>query len=785
VHNVNSSSSSSTPWIISQQDLQHLPATVIATLFSVGNGFIGTRGTSSINSAEHTGNIDGTYANGFFVKKKIHYDESAYGFAQYNDTLLQLPETKKITLYYADQLFSVSKVISQTFDLKRALVTESLLLCTPSNQQLRVDISRFISLVEQQLMVHNFSITALNFTGNIKVIFNIDHPEQAPTKTDDPRLGNLSVNNYITEQHDIYEQTTFAKVQRFNLPHQLVISAITPKFDCAALDITDKVNEHSQSNVCYQLNVNTTACNVTLYSYYQVQILDQLLTDESVIKTAIADNANTAINYLAQVSLLNFNQQLTRHHAHLAKFWQDGDIEIVGEPAHQLAIRLNLLHLYMSCGKNGDSNIAAKGLTGPGYDGHYFWDSEIYIVPFFLFSQPDIAKNLLSYRFHKLANAKQRAKELGHQTGALFAWRTISGDECSSYFPAGTAQYHINSAIAYAVKQYFQATEDWQFMCEQGAELVFETARLWPSLGHISTQHQGQFCIDTVTGPDEYSALVNNNYYTNSMAKLHLQFACDLATQLQQHRPEIFQQLTERLALTTNELAQWQNIANTMYLPFDQTRNIHAQDDSFLGKKRWDFENTSQDKYPLLLNFHPLVIYRHQVLKQADVVLADVLLDQTTSVDIKRNNINYYEPLTTHDSTLSACIHSIAYCDLNELDKAYQFFEETLMTDIENRHLNSHYGIHTAAMGGSWLCIVQGFAGFRLRDKVLTFAPKLPTQWKKLTFKLTVLACQIQISIDTKQVTYQLLSGTHAQLMHRQHAFELSTQQPSVTLAIN
>jgi len=501
--------------------------------------------------------------------------------------------------------------------------------------------------------------------------------------------------------------------------------------------------------------------------------------------TKAAELINQAREELLSAKALGYQENLQLHQNLMDTFWQDSDVKITGNERHQLAIRLNMLHLTMSAGKDGQRNIAAKGLTGPGYDGHYFWDSEIYIIPYFIYTQPDVAKNLLSYRFNGLAQAKLRAKEMGHDQGALFPWRTIGGEECSSFFPAGTAQYHINAAISYAVKQYFKASQDWQFILDEGAELVIETARLWPSLGHFNQNKSGLFCIDTVTGPDEYTAIVNNNYYTNSMAKIHLSFAIEIIDKLKEKNIEQYKLLLNKLQFSAEEVILWQEIVDKMYLPHHEELNITPQDDSFLDKKPWDFIGTPKDKYPLLLNFHPLVIYRHQVLKQADVVLANFLQDDEVSIDLKRNNLAFYEKITTHDSTLSACTHSLAYSETGNHEEAFDYFDNTVLTDLDNLHNNSHYGIHTAAMSGSWMCITQGFTGLRIRDNYASFQPKLPEQWQELRFKLKLLGCQIEVTLSNDKVIYQLLSGDELSLRHYQQDLLLTKEQPTMQVAIN
>ncbi len=765
-------------WVVTLNQLQHLEDDVIETLFSLGNGAIGTRGTSGYTCNTTLPKCEGTYINGAYVTESIEYDESAYGFAKFNNKMLQVSNSKSIAISTDNENFELCKVEQRSLNMKNACYSEVLELSTVSGKQIRLNILRFVSQHQQELIINNYTIEPVNFTGTLHVKSFINPNDSSTSQTDDPRVGNLTASKHLSLIEAVSTTDFSYQLQQLDTPDGLVNVATSHQFEPKASVTHNGEISANTGAVTDQFEVLLTD-NSIKFTKYSVCLCEQTgqLTQESQTKEQLTSNIiEQAHQSLKQAKQLGFSKNYQAHLKVMHQFWQDSDIVIKGKKQHQLAIRLNMLHLNMSAGRDGYSNIAAKGLTGPGYDGHYFWDSEIYITPFFIYTQPEIARSLLSYRFSGLGKAKLRAQEMGHEKGALFPWRTIGGSECSSYFPAGTAQYHINAAIAYAVRHYLMATGDLQFIWDKGAELVVETGRLWPSLGHFNTDKNEQFCIDTVTGPDEYTALVNNNYYTNAMAKIHLTFACELIQQLQQSDELKFAVLANKLNLKTDEIELWQNIASNMYLAHDEARNITPQDDSFFSKKQWDFAGTAKEKYPLLLNFHPLVIYRHQVLKQADVILANFLQDDQVEVELKRNNLDFYEPITTHDSTLSACTHSIAYSETGKDKKAFKYFEETLLTDLNNLHENSQYGVHTAAMGGSWMCIIQGFIGLRMRNDYAYFTPKLPKKWKSLSFKLKIKDCQIKITLDDKHIVYQLLSGNKLPLQHNLYTFTLTSE---------
>jgi alpha,alpha-trehalose phosphorylase len=427
-------------------------------------------------------------------------------------------------------------------------------------------------------------------------------------------------------------------------------------------------------------------------------------------------------------------------------------------------------------GRDGKSNISAKGLTGEGYEGHYFWDTEMYIIPAFLYSNPSISRKLLEYRYSTLDKARARAREMSHRKGALFPWRTINGEECSGYFPAGTAQYHINADIAHAIKKYMDVTLDNEFMLQCGAEILFETARLWADLGFFNLSKDGKFCINCVTGPDEYTAIVNNNFYTNVMAGENLEYAYNIAVWMEREHNQNYKRLVSEIGLVPEEIAKWKMAADNMYVPYSGKHGMHLQDDTFLEKKVWDFENVPKENYPLLLHYHPLVIYRHQVCKQADVVLALFLLGHKFSLDQKRRDYDYYEKVTTHDSSLSACIFSIVANDIGYHEKAYDYFIKTARMDLDDYQGNTHHGVHTANMAGSWMCMVNGFAGMRVYDDVISFQPYIHPNWEEYSFKITYRGRIIKLTISNKGTTYELLQGNELEIIHKNITFILKNK---------
>src|SRR6201987_4574329 len=410
--------------------------------------------------------------------------------------------------------------------------------------------------------------------------------------------------------------------------------------------------------------------------------------------------------------------------------------------------------------------------------GHYFWDTEIYLLPFLIYTSPQIARNLLISRYRMLPQARMRARELGHR-GAMFPWRTINGEEASAYYAAGTAQYHINADIMYALRKYVRATGDEQFLPDYGAEMLVETARLWTSLGFYSKEKGGKFVINSVTGPDEYKAVVNNNAYTNLMARENLRYAAQTVESLRATDPAAYNALVHKTALEPSEVEGWMRATESMYVPHDEKRNIIPQDDSFLDREPWDFRNTPREHYPLLLFYHPLNIYRKQVIKQADVVLAMFLLGGEFSQEAKKRNFEFYDPLTTGDSSLSSCVEAIIAAQIGDIEKSIQYGMAALLMDLADVGGNVKDGCHIASMGGTWMMLTYGFGGMRDDDGTLSFWPRrAPEDNAILRFPVTYRGQMLEVEIGLEKVEYALRQGERLVIRHETDEAELTRENP-------
>jgi alpha,alpha-trehalose phosphorylase len=464
------------------------------------------------------------------------------------------------------------------------------------------------------------------------------------------------------------------------------------------------------------------------------------------------------VGAMAAAKLIGWKGMVAEQRQFLDEFWEGADVEVDGDVEIQQAVRFGLFHILQAGARTENRPIPAKGLTGTGYDGHIFWDTETFVLPVLTYTWPAAAADALRWRFMTLDLARAHATELG-LNGAAFPWRTIRGQECSGYWPAGTAAFHINADIAAAVVNYLDATDpahQTDFASEIGLPLLVETARLWRSLG----QHDalGEFRIEGVTGPDEYSAVKDNNVYTNLMAQHNLAAAADLSEKLEDE--------ARKLGVTTEEAASWRDAAHDMYLPYDERLRVHPQHDGFTSYARWDFEATPEDHYPLLLHYPYFQLYRKQVVKQADVVLAMQLRPEAFTPEQKRRNFDYYEAITVRDSSLSPCTQAVMAAEVGHLDLAYDYLAEAAFMDLEDREHNTKDGLHIASLAGAWTALVSGFGGMRVANGELCFSPKLPPGIIGLSFRMRYRGRVILVSIHNHGATYSLLRGDPLDINH-------------------
>ena len=742
-----------------------------ASLFALANGSLGVRG----GFEEGRGDGDGSYLAAVYEQNPIHYHERFRGFALSTDTRVPVADGKRIEIWLGDERLDpdTAQVLAfeRELDLHTGALRRRMRLRSANGATLEIEAERVVPLNVHpgacDLLAIRYHATSVDYTGPIALVSAIESGHQAAAQGDDPRIGVSGSEGLLA--HGARADAVQARYgQRTHRGTGAVRCGQRHRFPPAAATLHFVAAEADDARVAQRYEAQLTpGAGVALEKFVAYASAADAAGLDARVDAALSAAVDAGYQALAALQA-----------GAMAGFWRDAELSIDGDPDSELALRFNLFHLWQSAGRDGVSGTAAKGLTGEGYEGHCIWDTEAAVLPVMAYTAPEVARAMLQARHGMLAAARAHAREMNHPAGALYPWRTIAGGECSAHYPSGSAAYHINAAIAYAIGLYLDASDDVGFLFDGGAEMLFETARIWPQIGHYNPRRGGAFCIHEVTGPDEYTAMVDNNYYTNRMAQQHLRRAAAVWRRLHALRPEAATALDARLGLDADEVADWQRTAEAMYLPYDESLGVYAQDDGFLDKPRWPFPPRQGEHRPLLLDYHPLTLYRYQVCKQADVVMARVLAGADIELARKRRSYDYYEAVTTHDSTLSASMFGILASEVGHADRALHYFDASLRVDLDDLHGNTDHGVHMAAMAGSWLALTQGFAGMRAIEGELHFAPGLPARWNGYGFGLRWRGRELHVGIERDQALYRLIEGEPLEIVHAGQRLRLSAGTP-------
>ncbi|MDO4940258.1 MAG: beta-phosphoglucomutase [Erysipelotrichaceae bacterium] len=702
------------------------------SIFTCSSGTLGIRGCFEEGCPEDSVSIRGAYINGFCETEDIKYNEKLYGFTDSKQTIVNLPDSQGIEFYVNDnKICCWSKKANDyhyELDMQNGVVKRHFVYDT-DNGLIDLSFERFVSFTRPNLFAIRCKVTSLSYNGKFTLKSLLDGNVKNFTIVDDPRVasGNgrmlkvNSIDNILFDDKNIEN----VEVETIN-SHRKVSTSVINRLT---------LNGCLFNDVQYSQDHSLLTCLADI----EIKENDSLIFEKYCYYREFVDH--TSYDELIKAYDAGFDYLLAEQKEYMNKFWAISRVVVDCDEIKQENLDFALYSLLSAASKDGTASVAAKGLSGEGYEGHYFWDCETYIYPFFLLTNKDTAKSLLLYRYSVLDKAKEHARELGHYSGALYPWRTITGSECSSYYPSGSAQYHINGDIARAFIDYWYVTKDIE-MLPIICEVLLETSRLWINVGHFDND---LFKIDCVTGPDEYTCMVNNNYYTNAGAKNNLLQAVKLINELKKYPG--YDKFVAKTEVKEDELVLFGEAGNKMYLPYDEKIGIIKQDDSFLNKKKLDIDSIPKDNFPLLLHYHPMFLYRHQICKQADAVLADYLftnLDASTSM----RTYEYYEKVTTHDSSLSKCIYGIMAAKLGNLSKAKDYFIETLSTDLDDCKGNTRDGLHMANMGGCYCMVTDGFAGLRINEDNIYLFPMLPDGINSYSFSITYRGRVISVSVD-------------------------------------
>jgi alpha,alpha-trehalose phosphorylase len=745
------------PWTIRETSLDLDKLAQTESVFALSNGHIGLRG--NLDEGEPYG-LPGTYLSGFYETRPLPYAEAGYGYPEDGQSVVNVTNGKIIRLLVEDEPFDLRYGTvahhERVLDLRAGVLRREVVWTSPTGRQVRVSSTRMVSFAQRALAVIEYIVEPIGGEFPVVVQSELVADEAMPVSSADPRAAAALARPLDS---DMFQSEGLEAI----LVHHTRESQLRMAAGMSHIVEGPDGTEHAM-----RANPDLARLTVTsdLAPGSPLRIAKLIAYGWSAERSAAAlrDQVGAAV---AAGQHTGYEHLLAEQREYLDHFWERSDIELDGDPELQQALRFGLWHTLQAGARGERRAIAAKGLTGPGYDGHTFWDTEMYVLPVLTYTAPQGAADALRWRHETLPLARERAQTLGLK-GATFPWRTIRGQECSSYWPAGTAAFHINADIAGAVVRYQNAHDDPDFEREAGIELLVETARLWRSLGHHDAA--GHFRIDGVTGPDEYSAVADNNVFTNLMAQLNLSAAAD---SVERHPDR-----ARELGVDEEESAGWRDAAEQMFIPYDDALEVHPQAEGFTHHDAWDFAATGEAGYPLLLNYPYFDLYRKQVVKQADLVLAMFTRGERFTDRQKARNFEYYERICVRDSSLSACIQSVIAAEVGHLDLAYDYFAEAALLDLEDLEHNTSDGIHIASVAGAWIAAVCGFGGMRDHGGKLSFAPHLPGGLDRLAFHIVFHGRSLQVQFDRENATYRLREGEPLEMSHHGEMLEVSTGDP-------
>ncbi|NLU79814.1 glycoside hydrolase family 65 protein [Micromonospora sp. HNM0581] len=724
------------PWHVRETRLDMDVLAQSESVFALSNGHVGLRG--NLDEGEPHG-LPGTYLNSFYELRPLPYAEAGFGFPESGQTIVNVTNGKLIRLMVDDEPLDVryGELLAheRILDMRAGTLHRSLHWRSPAGREVRVNTTRLVSFRQRAVAAIRYEVEVadgepLRLIVQSELVAN----ETLPPQSRDPRVAAVLESPLQAEE----ELTTPAGGL---LIHQTKVSGLRV---AAAMDHqVDSPARTSVRSEGYEDWVRTTVACV-LEPGQKLQVVKYLTYGWSSRRSlpALRDQVGAA---LAAAKLDSWDGLVREQREYLDEFWDAADVVVDGDPEVQQAVRFGLFHVLQAGARAERRPISAKGLTGPGYDGHAFWDTEMFVLPVLTYTHPAAVKDALYWRFSTLEQARERARTL-NLAGAAFPWRTIEGPESSGYWPAGTAAFHIAAGIADALRRYVLVTGDRQLEREIGLELLVETARLWRSLGHHD--RSGNFHVDGVTGPDEYTAVKNDNIYTNLMAQRNLRTAAEAAMR---YRDEAF-----HLRVTDEEAAAWRDAAAAMHIPYDEELDVHQQVEGFTRLQEWDFDQTPPDKYPLLLHYPYFDLYRKQVIKQADLVLAMHWRGDAFTAEEKLRNFLYCERRTVRDSSLSACTQSVLAAEVGYSDLAHSYLREAALMDLHDLNENTRDGVHMASLAGAWIALVAGFGGLRDHDGTLSFAPCLSSRLNTLSFALQWCGVRLRVEVRTHDTTYAL-----------------------------
>lgn len=737
------------PWKIIEDSYNPNHIKAAESLFSLGNGAMGQR--ANFEETYSGPSFRGSYVAGVYYPDKTKVGWWKNGYPQYFAKVLNAPNWIGINVKINGQELDLNQLevlqFHRELDMKTGVYTRTAKLRLDDGTEVQLEVKRFLSMDEDEVGAIHFSLTPCNravtldwepyLDGDVK---NEDSNWDDPfwKHTDQKVLAAFAALKSHTHKTG-YEIVTYMQTQ-------LLLNGLPTHQFPKNRETGHKITQH-YSLECPQ---NETATLIKFGGY----LSDRNHPKEKLMSEAekIAQTAHT----------LGWDSLLRKHIAAWDTIWQTADIEIQGDIESQQAIRFNIFHLNQTySGKDPGLNIGPKGFTGEKYGGSTYWDTEAYCLPFYMATKSSkVARNLLQYRYYHLEAAIKNASLLGFKDGAaLYPMVTMNGEECHNEWEITFEEIHRNGAIAYAMYNYQRYTNDRTYIPEMGLEVLLGIARFWAQRVNFSARLQ-RFVILGVTGPNEYENNVNNNWYTNYIAAWCLRFAVEQARAVKDNFPDDYARIISKTKLHHQELDQWQNIADQIYLPYDDTRQLYLQQDGFLDKELNDVNHLPENERPINQHWSWDRILRSPYIKQADVLQGFYFFENDFSKETLRAHYEFYEPFTVHESSLSPCIHAILAARLDKIEEAYRLYLRTTRLDLDDYNKEVHEGLHITSMAGSWMSVVEGFGGMRIEEGMLSLDPKIPEHWTSYSFKINYQNAPLHVRV-TREATTLTWFGKH------------------------
>lgn len=723
------------------------------SLFSIGNGRMGQRANFEESYSGET--LQGNYVAGVYYPDKTRVGWWKNGYPEYFAKVLNATNWIGIHIQIGEETLDLNtcKVteFKRVLHMKEGTLSRSFRAELKSGKIIEVEAIRFCSIADDEVAALHYRLSAINFDGEVKLTSFLDGDVKNQDSNYDEKFWDL-----VTQEQD--EHTDY-----------LVLRTKKTEFDVCTVSRTTLLKNGEEQTL--------NAVSKDKYLGQEATLL--LKQGECVDLYKIAANLSSQ-NYdkeqlLAEAKLRvsmasekGFSQLLKEQAAAWAKKWEEGDIIIEGDIAAQQAIRFNIFQLNQTyTGKDARLNIGPKGFTGEKYGGSTYWDTEAYCIPFYLSVAPqEVAKNLLVYRYKQLGKAIENAEKLGFKDGAaLYPMVTMNGEECHNEWEITFEEIHRNGAIAFAIFNYIRYTGDESYLAEYGLEVLIGIARFWKQRVNWSAD-KNKFVMLGVTGPNEYENNINNNWYTNKLAAWCLKYTITAAAKVKEQAPEQYLEIIRKTGLQeTTEFQDWTSVAEHMYYPYDEKSDVFLQQDGFLDKEQILVKDLPATERPLNQKWSWDRILRSCFIKQADVLQGMYFFEEEFDLETLRRNFNFYESRTVHESSLSPCVHSILAAKLNDEEKAYEFYLRTARLDLDDYNNDTEDGLHITSMAGTWMSVVEGFAGMRVRKGQLNFQPFLPENWNAFSFSIGFRGVQLKVRITATEISILNSSDQELQIV--------------------